>query len=72
MVALRFVMPVTTASGKVTGGETVGLAVADGDGRRVGLALTRLGLGLAHPTSSVTTATAATPRSVAGVFTALW
>jgi hypothetical protein len=73
IVALRFVMPVTTASGKVAGGETVGLGVAVGDGWRVAALRegTRLGLGLAHPRSSVTTATAATPRSVAGVFTAV-
>jgi len=65
---LRFVMPVTTASGKLTGGMGVavgvgwGLGVALGDG---------LGLGVAHPTSSVRTATAVTPRSDAGGFTAL-
>jgi hypothetical protein len=32
MVALRLVRPVTTASGKMTGGTGVGLAVAVGDG----------------------------------------
>jgi len=62
-------MPVTTASGKLTG-----LGVAVGVGWSVGVGLgdgTRLGLGLAHPTSSVMTATAVTPRSVAGRFTPL-
>jgi hypothetical protein len=69
-VALRLVMPVTTASGKLTGG--TGVAVGVGWGVGVGLGDgTRLGLGVTHPTSSVTTATAVTPRSDAGGFTRL-
>jgi hypothetical protein len=65
-------MPVTTASGKVTGGIGVGV----GDGWSVGAAVGEgtsvgLGLGLEHPTSSVTTATAVTRRNDAGALTPL-
>jgi hypothetical protein len=68
IVDLRFVMPVTTASGKATSG----MGVAVGVGWGVGLGLgDGLGLGPAHPTSMVTTATAVTPRRYAGRFTAL-
>jgi hypothetical protein len=70
IVALRFVMPVTAASGKATGGMGVAVGVAVGIGVAVGDG-TRLGLGFTHPTSSVTTATAVTPRSDPGGFTPL-
>jgi hypothetical protein len=71
IVDLRLVRPVTTASGKLAAARGgVGMAVGSSDG--VGVAEgTRLGLGVAHPTSMVKTATAVTPRSVAGGFTAL-
>jgi hypothetical protein len=72
IVDLRLVRPVTTASGKLAGGATVGvgMAVGWGDGETLADGR-RLGLGVAHPTSRVRTATAVTPRSVAGGFTAL-
>src|SRR5439155_1792221 len=71
IVGLRLVIPVTTASGKLTGG--IAVAVGVGPGLGVGLGDGRgVGLGLAHPTMSVTTARAVTPRSSAGGFTALW
>jgi hypothetical protein len=72
IVDLRLVRPVTTAIGKLAGGATVGVGMAvgssDGDALPEG---TRLGLEVAHPTSRVRIATAVTPRSVAGGFTAL-
>ena len=72
IVDLRFVRPVTTARGKLAGGATVGVGTGVGSSEGEGLADgVRLGLGVAHPTSRVRTATAVTPRSVAGGFTAL-
>jgi hypothetical protein len=61
---------VTTASGKLTGG----MGVGDGDGLGDGVALgdgVRLGLWLPQATSRMTTATAVTPRRIAGGFTPL-
>jgi hypothetical protein len=74
MVLFRFVMPVTTASGKVMGGEGValGVAVADGSGVGVGSADgDPLGLGDPHAARSINTRPTATPRTAAGVFTAV-
>jgi hypothetical protein len=63
-------MPVTTASGKLTGGMGVAVGVGSGVGEGLGDG-TMLGLGVVQPTSSAATATALTPRSVAEGFTAL-
>jgi len=65
-------MPVTTASGKGTGGVGVGATVGDGTG--VGVTLgegTGVGLTVPHPARSATATTTTARRNVARVFTAL-
>jgi hypothetical protein len=65
-------MPVTTASGKLTGGTGVGLGEAVGVGWGVGVAVAvGLGVVLEHPTSSDTIAATVSPRQVAVAFTAV-
>jgi len=67
-------MPVTTASGNVTGGETVGLGVAGGDAVALGETFgvgAGVGEGAAQPTRSVMMATTPRPRRAPEVFTAL-
>jgi pantoate kinase len=65
-------MPVTTASGKGTGGTGVGVTV--GEGTDVGVTLGEgrgVGLTAPHPATSATATTTAALRNVARIFTAL-
>ena len=73
MVALRFVMPVTTASGNVTGttGVGVGSTVGVVDATAVGDVGVGVGLVVPHPARSTSAASSVALRNVALVFTTL-